>query len=238
MALGNLLHATKHRAARLVGVLAAGAALTMAAPGCIAEPASSDGAPEAPPAQTSAAITMDGSIRGLFGQWVGQCLTVNGDINGNGAPIVLSPCQGNSNQRWFLPGDQTIRLSATKCLSLNGNNSYDGVPLILWDCVGPSGQDNQHFTQGDDHRIIGFGNRVITTLGYTGQTGTPLVLWNWVAQDNQRWDSPLVNASIFVQCGGFGATCCLQRDPVRNRGFYSCNSPLQCTSQDGNGTCQ
>jgi alpha-galactosidase len=59
---------------------------------------------------------------------------VQGGNAADGTPIILWPCSGMENERWFFRGNRIVGLGG-KCLNVQGGDA-DGTPIILWPCSG------------------------------------------------------------------------------------------------------
>src|SRR5262249_38808084 len=97
----------------------------------------------------------DGTI-----QIYNQCLTVNG--TGNGAPVVLSGCNGGGGQQWNRSGNASGTLknpASGRCLDDPGASTSPGTALQLYDCNGSSAQNwtwpGTPYVEGWVARLIG-----------------------------------------------------------------------------------
>jgi hypothetical protein len=100
-----------------------------------------------------------------------HCIRVQGGVPNDGTPMILSPCGGGFEERWFLSGGQ-IAQGLGSCLDVQGSAAKESAQIIVVKCYGgPS----QHWGVVDG-QIIGIGGKCITPLAGNTVNGTPLVL--------------------------------------------------------------
>ena len=130
----------------------------------------------------------------------GKVLEIGGLSTNAGAPIQQWEWLGGSNQRWLLQtataafayGSTTglFRVSAqhsSSCLSLAGATLQIGTQLRQWSCNGTPAQTFWFVQGADGHRIITSTGQVLDVRAASRQNGAPIIQWEWLNDDNQRW---------------------------------------------------
>jgi len=108
----------------------------------------------------------------------------------NGAPVVVTPCEPENNQRnvWSQStANGPITIGNTFCLDVTDGKNTNGNPLQIWTCAKNS--SNQKWTIGQDLTIqwTGKGKCVDLTNGSV-TAGNRLQLWTCSAGNtNQQW---------------------------------------------------
>lgn len=78
-----------------------------------------------------------GEIR-VFGD---KCLDAYNQGTTNGTRVVTWPCNGQSNQKWTVGSDGSVRNTLSGlCLDVDRAGTANGTPLVLWTCDGRAGQ--------------------------------------------------------------------------------------------------
>jgi len=67
------------------------------------------------------------------------CLDDPGSKTANGTLVGVWSCNGNTNQRWTVKPDGTVRVFGM-CLEVKGNSLTAGTPVELWTCNGGANQ--------------------------------------------------------------------------------------------------
>ncbi|MFC9329222.1 ricin-type beta-trefoil lectin domain protein [Kitasatospora sp. NPDC057015] len=123
------------------------------------------------------------------GQVVGaaaKCMDDSGSGSADGNPIILYTCTGQSNQRWILNTDGTVR-TLGKCLTAGGTAA--GSAAILSGCTGATAQKWTHRTDGTFTNNAS-GLCLDVYGGFTTDT-TRLQVWTCGNhQTNQFWSLP------------------------------------------------
>ena len=84
-----------------------------------------------------------------------KCLTASS--NADGAPIILSTCTGEANQKWtFTNSSGNVVVFGNKCLDVKEGVNADGTKLHLWTCTANNQNQNWYYSKWDN------------TLGWTG----------------------------------------------------------------------
>ncbi len=87
------------------------------------------------PSAPAVALPPSGPITGIA--W--KCLDNKDAVLTDGNPIQLRTCDGSTQQRWWMPGDGTIRVQGNHCLSVKNAGTVSTTPVWLWDCnAGPA----------------------------------------------------------------------------------------------------
>jgi hypothetical protein len=71
-----------------------------------------------------------------------KCLTVKGNVNKNGSPVVISDCSGTTGQLWAVvdvgnPADDNFQLQISpwnKCLDVTDGIDKNGQRPQIWEC--------------------------------------------------------------------------------------------------------
>ncbi|HEU4947600.1 MAG TPA: ricin-type beta-trefoil lectin domain protein [Kribbella sp.] len=122
-----------------------------------------------------------GLIKGIGG----KCVDVAGASTADGSRIVLYGCHGNSNQRWILPEDGTVR-SMGKCL--DARSTTNGTATVLWTCNGTGGQK---WVPRPDGTLLNLrSGRCLDAAGASSANGTRLIIWTCHTGPNQKWALP------------------------------------------------
>jgi hypothetical protein len=64
----------------------------------------------------------------------GNCVSINDPADNT--PVILSPCQTNTNnQRWYLQSNGQITSALGPCLNVFGGVAQPGTPVIAYHCI-------------------------------------------------------------------------------------------------------
>jgi len=133
-----------------------------------------------PPLQTGPAVTNQIIHPGASNS---KCLAA--PTNANGAPVVVTDCDGSASQSWTRSGFNLI-IYGNKCLDVTGGSTANGVKMQLFTCS--PGNANQQFT------IFG------TTIAWTAKgkcldltsgiltNGNVVQMWSCTGGKNQVWN--------------------------------------------------
>ena len=88
------------------------------------------------PAKRANALPPSGPITGI----ASKCLDNKDAVLTNGNPIQLRTCDGSTQQRWWMPGDGTIRVQGNHCLAVKNAGTVSTTPVWLYDCDAGPGQ--------------------------------------------------------------------------------------------------
>lgn len=66
----------------------------------------------------------------------GNCLTVSGNPNNNGTPVILAECIYDDYQLWKMDSDQVFhpKVNQAMCLDEAGDYATAGSPAHIWNC--------------------------------------------------------------------------------------------------------
>ncbi|WP_093802803.1 ThuA domain-containing protein [Streptomyces sp. Wb2n-11] len=131
--------------------------------------------------------TQPGPLAGEVKGVNGKCLDVAGGATGDGTQVQLWTCNGNSPQKWTLPGDGTFR-ALGKCLDISGGGTADGTKIQLWTCNGTAAQ--QWTPQPGGTVRNPQSGKCLDAEGATWNDGTRVHLWSCHTGPNQKWTLP------------------------------------------------
>jgi hypothetical protein len=125
-----------------------------------------------------------GQITGGSGRCVDNFNSSTADQN----VIQLWDCQGESNQRWSVQPDGTLRVQG-KCLDVPGGSTTAGAPVQLFTC---HGQTNQQWTYRTNGNLVNVKSGMCLDVpGGSTASGTRLQIWPCgYNQPNQIWTLP------------------------------------------------
>jgi hypothetical protein len=101
----------------------------------------------------------------------GRCLADPNWSKANGTRVVISTCDGYTNQEWRLPGGP-LRSELGKCADDSGGATTPGTPAVLWACNGAA---EQAWTARQDGTVKANG-LCLEVSGGAVASGTPVDL--------------------------------------------------------------
>jgi Astacin (Peptidase family M12A)/Ricin-type beta-trefoil lectin domain len=129
----------------------------------------------------------------------GQYMTLKGNVQAKGTPIILAPFTGNNAQKWEMTlsassGDAYLKTSTGMTLDIQGNGRSDGTLLQLWTFDGNEAQRwkfmlvsgssvnfknpvDCYIQSADSERSIDFCNPNLNQL----------YIWNYNGSNCQKW---------------------------------------------------
>jgi beta-glucosidase len=114
----------------------------------------------------------------------GKCLDDPGGQTVNGTRLQIWTCLGNTNQRWTVVQDGTLRAHGTSsCLAEAGTGN--GAAVVLEACNGGSAQRWQVGTNGE--LVNTASGRCLDDTGLRTANGTLLQIWACGGGSNQHW---------------------------------------------------
>jgi GH25 family lysozyme M1 (1,4-beta-N-acetylmuramidase) len=114
----------------------------------------------------------------------GKCLDDPGGQTANGTRPQIWTCLGNTNQRWTVVQDGTLRAHGTSaCLAENGTGN--GAAVVLGACNGSSAQRWQAGTNGE--LVNTASGRCLDDTGARTANGTLVQIWACGGGTNQHW---------------------------------------------------
>ncbi len=139
----------------------------------------------------------------LRSKYSDKYMSVSKNSLGNGSAVYQSDYTGDTNQRWrvLYVGGGVYRFISQQNPSLQldvpNANDADGQNLQVHEESGYSAQLFRIISNGDGtYRIIAAlasGTRVLDVEGPSQANGTPIQIWTWCSNVNQRWYFELVN---------------------------------------------
>jgi hypothetical protein len=139
------------------------------------------GAMEASP--DAMAATASGPIVGL----AGKCLDDLGGSTADGNPIVLSSCNGSTQQQWTLNGDGTIR-NQGHCLAVQYAGVSSMTPVWLYTC---DGGPAQLWTIQSNAAVVNPHSGLCLADAHSGTAnGNPIWVYTCDAGPAQQWSVP------------------------------------------------
>ena len=136
------------------------------------------------PASPATAAPPSGPITGI----AYKCLDNKDGVLTNGNPIQLWSCNGLARQRWWMPGDGTIRVQGNHCLTVRNAGTVSTTPVWLWDCnAGPA----QLWTINANGTIVNNNSGLcLADKGAVTTDGNPIWVYTCDAGPAQRWQVP------------------------------------------------
>ncbi len=115
----------------------------------------------------------------------GRCMDADGTTRGKDTQIW--DCTGNSNQKWGLATDGTIRLAASGlCLEVEGGKTRNGSDVQIYTCNGGSHQRWQWNSDGTIRSSAT--GKCLDVKDNDTANGTDLQIWDcFKGASNQRW---------------------------------------------------
>jgi GH25 family lysozyme M1 (1,4-beta-N-acetylmuramidase) len=117
----------------------------------------------------------------------GKCIDDPGYSTADGTRLDIWSCVNQSNEKWTLVQDGTIRVSGA-CMDVSGGGTTNGTPVDLHTCDGSAAQQWQIGTAGE--LINPQSGRCLDDPGYATANGTKLDLWDCAGGTNERWAAP------------------------------------------------
>ena len=140
---------------------------------------------------TGTAAAASTSISGQIVGIAGKCLDNSGGSTADGNPIVLSTCNGSTEQQWTLPGDGTIR-NQNHCLAVQHAGTASMTPVWLYTC---DGGPAQLWSMGSGNEVINPHSGLCLADSHSATTdGNPI--WVYTCDDGpaQQWSVPSLAA--------------------------------------------
>lgn len=119
----------------------------------------------------------------------GKCIDDPGYNTANGTRLDIWTCVNQTNEKWTLVQDGTIRVSG-KCMDVKGSGTTNGTPVDLYSCNGTGAQQWRIGPAGE--LINPHSGLCLDDPGYATANGTKLEIWACGTGNNtnQRWAAP------------------------------------------------
>lgn len=120
----------------------------------------------------------------------GFCLDVSGGRPVTGSGMIIWPCHGGENQRWYLTARNELRsvMDPNLCLDVNGGVAYRGARVQVWPCNGTLGQRWLRGPQGS-WRSAANAEMCLDINGARVATGTNVQIWDCNYTSAQDWSN-------------------------------------------------
>jgi lysophospholipase L1-like esterase len=118
----------------------------------------------------------------------GKCLDDNGGSTANGAHIQSWSCNGSAAQRFFVPGDGTLRI-AGGCVDATSGGTGNGTLVQLWGCDGTGSQQWIH-SSSTNALVNPQSGRCLDVPAASTTDGTRLQLYDCNGTAAQSWTLP------------------------------------------------
>jgi Ricin-type beta-trefoil lectin domain/Glycosyl hydrolases family 16 len=141
------------------------------------------------PAHAVAAVasSISGQVVGIGG----KCLDNSGGRTVNGNPVVLSTCNGSTEQQWTLPGDGTIQ-NRGYCLAVQHAGVTAMTPVWLYKC---DGGPAQLWEVTSNHTLVNPNSGLCLADSHSVTTdGNPIWVYPCDAGPAQLWQVPSLAA--------------------------------------------
>jgi GH25 family lysozyme M1 (1,4-beta-N-acetylmuramidase) len=137
-------------------------------------------------------VVQDGTLR-----INGACLAEAG--TGNGAAVVLGPCNGTSAQRWQVgTSGQLVNTASGRCLDDTGWQTANGTLVQIWACGGGA---EQHWIPAAAAIMSGIPGKCLDDPGFKTANGTRPDIWSCAGSSNENWTvEPDGSIRVFGKC--------------------------------------